>query len=182
MNSNWSYRQETFKLEPTRRFIGPRNLVIRVSSGQMATFFPAWPWNLKRMTLKNSIYIYIYISIHTNIHIYIYTFREYGIRIVGQDDHRHPIFCYCHNPQQTEMYTLKLLTWWRHKMETFSALLALCAGNSPVPVNSLHKGQWRGALMFSLICVWINDWVNNRGAGDLRRHHGHYDVNVLICW
>ena len=34
------------------------------------------------------------------------------------------------------------------------------------PVNSPHKGQWRGALMFSLICVWINDWVNNREAGD----------------
>ena len=35
------------------------------------------------------------------------------------------------------------------------------------PVNSPHKGQWRGALMFSLICVWINYWVNNREAGDL---------------
>ena len=39
--------------------------------------------------------------------------------------------------------------------------------------------QWRGALMFSLICVWINGWVNNREAGDLRRHRGHYDVNVM---
>ena len=68
------------------------------------------------------------------------------------------------------------VAWWRHQMETFSALLALCAGNSPVPVNSPHKGQWRGALTFSLICVWINGWVNNRGAGDLRRHRGHYDV------
>ena len=64
-------------------------------------------------------------------------------------------------------------------METFSALLALCAGNSPVPVNSPHKGQWRGALMFSLICAWINGWVNNREAGDFRRHRGHYDVNVM---
>ena len=64
-------------------------------------------------------------------------------------------------------------------METFSALLALCAGNSPVPVNSPHKGQWRGALMFSLICVWINGWVNNREAGDLRRYRGHYDVTVM---
>ena len=70
-------------------------------------------------------------------------------------------------------------TWWRHQMETFSALLALCAGNSPVPVNSPHKGQWRGALMFSLICAWINGWVNNREAGDLGRHRGHYDVNVM---
>ena len=40
-----------------------------------------------------------------------------------------------------------------------------------------HKGQWRGALMFSLI--WINDWVNNREAGDLRRHRSHYYVNVM---
>ena len=69
--------------------------------------------------------------------------------------------------------------WWRHQMETFSALLAICAENSPVPVNSPHKGQWRGALMFSLICVWINDWVNNGEAGDLRRYRIHYDVTVM---
>ena len=47
------------------------------------------------------------------------------------------------------------------------------------PVNSPHTGQWRGALMFSLIFAWINSWVNNRDAGDLRRHHAHYDVNVI---
>ena len=34
--------------------------------------------------------------------------------------------------------------------------------------------------MFSLICVWINGWVNNREAGDLRRHRGHYDVIVMM--
>ena len=43
-----------------------------------------------------------------------------------------------------------------------------------------HKGQWRGALMFSLICAWIKDWVNNREAGDLRRLRGHYDVIVMV--
>ena len=47
------------------------------------------------------------------------------------------------------------------------------------PVNSLHKGQWRGALIFYLICAWINGWVNNREAGDLRLHYSHYDVNVM---
>ena len=69
-------------------------------------------------------------------------------------------------------------------MGPFSALLAICAGNSPVPVNSPHNGQWRGALMFSLICVRINGWVNYREAGDLIRHRGHYDVNVTkhIAW
>ena len=73
-------------------------------------------------------------------------------------------------------------TWWRHQMETFSALLAICAGNSPVPVNSPHKGQWRGALMFSLICVWINGLVNNHEAGDLRRYCVHCDVTVMVTF
>ena len=47
-------------------------------------------------------------------------------------------------------------------------------------VISPHKGQWRWALMFSLICSWINGWVNNREAGDLRRHRAHYYVSVMI--
>ena len=49
------------------------------------------------------------------------------------------------------------------------------------PVDSPHKGQWHGALMFSLICAWIDGWANNRDAGDLRRHRAHYDVTV-ISW
>ena len=48
------------------------------------------------------------------------------------------------------------------------------------PVNSTHKGQWRGALMFSLICARINGWVNNGGAGDLRRYRVHCDV-IVMC-
>ena len=47
------------------------------------------------------------------------------------------------------------------------------------PVNSPHKGQWRGALIFSLICAWINTWVNSREAGDLRRQRTHYDAIVM---
>ena len=69
-----------------------------------------------------------------------------------------------------------LLPWWRHQMETFSALRAICAGNSLV--NSPHKGQWCGALMFSLICAWINDWTNNGEAGDLRRHRAWINGRV----
>ena len=48
-------------------------------------------------------------------------------------------------------------------------------------MNSTHKGQWRGALMFSFICVWINGWVSNREADDLRRYRAHYDV-IVIVW
>ena len=68
--------------------------------------------------------------------------------------------------------TIPMHTWWRHQMKTFSALLALCSGNSPV------TGQWHGTLMFSLIWAWTNSWVNNWDAGDLRCHHAHYDVTV----
>ena len=60
-----------------------------------------------------------------------------------------------------------------------SALLVLYAGIHWSPVNSPHKGRWRGTLMISLICAWINRWVNNREAGDLRRHHANYDVTVM---
>ena len=34
--------------------------------------------------------------------------------------------------------------------------------------------------MFSLICAWINGWVNNGEAGDFRRHRTHYDVTVMV--
>ena len=47
------------------------------------------------------------------------------------------------------------------------------------PVNSPHKAQWRGALVFSLTCVWINGWVNSREAGDLSRYRADYDVTVM---
>ena len=47
------------------------------------------------------------------------------------------------------------------------------------PVDSPYKGQWSGALMFSLICAWTNSWANKRDAGDLRRHRAHYDVTVM---
>ena len=43
-----------------------------------------------------------------------------------------------------------------------------------------HKGQWRGALMSSLICVGINGWVNNRETGDLRRYRVYYGAIVMV--
>ena len=54
-----------------------------------------------------------------------------------------------------------------------------CAGIHRLPVNSPHRGQWRGALMFSLIRIWRNDWVDNRDAGDYKRHRGYYNVPVI---
>ena len=42
-----------------------------------------------------------------------------------------------------------------------------------------HKGHWRGALLFYLICAWTNGSANNGDDGDLRRHCAHYDVTVI---
>ena len=67
---------------------------------------------------------------------------------------------------------------WKH----FPRYWPFVRGIQRSPVNSPHKGQWRGALMFPLICVWINDWVNNREAGCLRRHRGNCDVTVMGNW
>ena len=63
------------------------------------------------------------------------------------------------------------ISWWRHQMETFSASLALCAGNTPV-TGEFHAQRpvTRSFDGFFFICTWINGWVNNREAGDLRRH------------
>ena len=78
---------------------------------------------------------------------------------------------------------------WQNSAKTLSMMTSsngnifrvtrLCAGIHRSPVNSPHKGEWRGTLMFSLICVWKNGWVNNRKAGDLRHYRAHYDVTVM---
>ena len=66
---------------------------------------------------------------------------------------------------------------WKH----FPRYWPLVRGFRRSPVNSPHKGQWRGALMFSVIWAWINGWVGNGDAGDLRRHRAHNDV-IVMCW
>ena len=61
----------------------------------------------------------------------------------------------------------------------FRVTVPLLRGIHRSPVNSPHKGQWRGALMFSMICSWTIDRINTRDAGDLRRHRTHYDVILM---
>ena len=61
---------------------------------------------------------------------------------------------------------------WKH----FSRYWLFVRGINRSTVNSPHKGQWRGALMFSLIYAWKDGWGNNQ---DARRHCTHYDVTVM---
>ena len=91
----------------------------------------------------------------------------------GVPKHYGSQFCWCH------MY----LNYRRHndviKWRHFPRHWPFVRGIQRSPVNSPHKGRWCEALMFSLICAWINVRVNNREAGDSRRHNAYYDVTVM---
>ena len=96
------------------------------------------------------------------------------------------------NPFAVNFLTNKLTNWptegehkifshddvikWKH----FPRYWPFVRGIHRSTVNSPHKGQWRGALMFTLICARINGWVNIREAGDLRRYRPHHDVIVML--
>ena len=69
---------------------------------------------------------------------------------------------------------------WRHQMETFSALLAICAGNSPV-FGEFPAAQRPVTRSFDVFFyLRLNQrWVNDGEAGDLRRYRAHYDVIVM---
>ena len=78
-------------------------------------------------------------------------------------------------------FTIEAKSWYDDviKWRDFPRYWPFVRGIHPSPLNSPHKGQWRGALMFFFICTWTISWVNNRYAGDLRRHHAHYDVTIM---
>ena len=82
-----------------------------------------------------------------------------------------------------------MLSWWHDdviKWKHVPRYWPFVQGIHQSPVNSPSKGQWRGALMVSLICAWTNGWVNNRDACDLGHHYAHYEVIVMdrirCCW
>ena len=69
--------------------------------------------------------------------------------------------------------------WWRHEMENLPRYWPFVRGIHWSPVNFSNKGHWRGALVFSLICAWINGSINNGEAVDLIHHCAHYDSTVM---
>ena len=90
---------------------------------------------------------------------------------------------WAHQPIVAKLRNIATLVWVNHddviKWKHFPRNWPFVREIHRSPVNFPHKGQWRGALMFSLMYACINDWVNNREAGDLRLQHGHYDVIVM---
>ena len=81
-----------------------------------------------------------------------------------------------HNEPISTHWPLHDVIKWKH----FPRYWPFVWGIHRSPVNSPHKGQWRGALMFPLICTWRNRWVNNRESGVLRCHRAYYEVTVML--
>ena len=81
-----------------------------------------------------------------------------------------------------DIVTLFVRKKWHalHNVNACENCIMTSSNGNIFPVNSPHKGQWRRALMFSLICSWINGWVKNGKAGDLIRQCAHYDVIVMV--
>ena len=52
-------------------------------------------------------------------------------------------------------------------------------GKPPVTGGFSSQRSVTRSFNVSLICVGTNDWANNRDAGDLRRHRGHYVVTAM---
>ena len=78
-------------------------------------------------------------------------------------------------PNLNRMNILDDVIKWKH----FPRYWAFVRGIHLSLVNTHHKGQWRRALMLSVICSWTNSWANNGDAYDCRRHRAHYDVAVM---
>ena len=99
----------------------------------------------------------------------------YGeIDVISRQNHSSRVMIYVNHPKgETPMMTSS-------NGNIFRVTGSLCGEIPGHPVNSPHRGQWRGALMFSLIYAWRNGWVNSRDAGYLRRYCAYNDVTVML--
>ena len=68
-----------------------------------------------------------------------------------------------------------VVPWWRHELETFSALLTISAVTGEFPAQRPVTRSFDILLIFL-----INGWVNNGKARHLRRYRANYEVTVRI--
>ena len=133
-------------------------------AGWLNTFFFYW-----RSHVSEYFGFLSWIVWWSNISIICYTCRQ-------NNSIENRVWIVVHHPSSASTSSLHDdVIKWKH----FPRYWPFVRGIHRSPVNSTHKGQWRGALMFSLICARINGWVNNGEAGDLRRYRVHCDVIVM---
>ena len=114
-----------------------------------------------------------YICMHSVSNYLYHIYREYGLC------YKHRLFCILYFSRRHGFTWILMFNMMKYhdtlfpddviKWKHFTRYWPFVRGIHRSPVNSPHKGQWRWALMFSLICAWINGWVNNLEAIDWRR-------------
>ena len=122
--------------------------------------------SLSGLTVKSTVMVWCYITSGAE-----WIFRRWKKSTISRNSNMFVI----HGPIQ--------ITWWRMMTSSngniFRVTGPLCGEFTGLRWIPRTEGQWRGALMFSLICAWINAWINNRRDGDLRRYRAHYDFTVM---
>ena len=134
--------------------------------------------------------IFRLIELITNFHVMkMFVFQiDFKWRKTTQKKQRIYALCFLPSMTHTKIFITYTKIFMGHddviKWNHFPRDWQFVRGIHQSPVYSPHKGQWRGALMFPLICAWINGWVNSHEAGALRRHRAHNDVSVMynILW
>ena len=115
---------------------------------QLKTSFQIWTtaaeihvYHLPRpsKTFVYVVYSLIHPSIHPSINPSIHTYIHTAVLLCFV------LLWLCHDDDVIQ---------WEH----FPRYWPFVRGIHRSPVNSPHKSQWRRALMFSLICAWINSW------------------------
>ena len=148
-------------------------------------------WLMTSYTIKSGRMLGLYLLIHHDKWLInrIYSYHIDGSWYASCSDHHdyfnyiNRIICSHYNDVTCRQVTSQYMRHCRRddviKWKHFPCYWPFVWGihRSRSPVNSPHKDQWRGALMCSL--TWINGWVNNGEAGDLRRHRAHCDVTVM---
>ena len=141
----------------------------------MNTYRPSRDGAKVTFTAWSELWDFHFITVSTSLAKIIYLYKD---KNHWKSSNRYHIFqghWYC--PQSTTFGSHDDVIKWKH----FPRYCPFVLGIHRSPVNSPHKGQWRETLMISLICVWLNGWVNNHEAGDLRHHRAYYDVTVMPC-
>ena len=143
--------------------------------------FPQSIMLAKLEAASRSCYIASYYIPNGNMHMVLLNYFFMGIEILRMDQNCLTHIsqgCFAGTGTVVSLFQCQVISYHDDviKWEHFPRCWPFVRGIHRYLVTSPHKGQWREALMFSLICVWINGWVKNREAGDLRHYCALYYV------
>ena len=138
-------------------------------------YFDMEPYENHYMSIKRAVYIYIYIILGRALLLWFISVMSFCSLLLSDGNIFAAFQFFVKNYFLAVAYVHDDVIKWKY----FPRYWPFVKEIHRSPVNFPHKGQWRGALMFTLICDRMNGWVNNHEAGDSRRYLAHCDVIVM---